>query len=67
MHRFGFAACCEAVAMPRYDAPDYVGLALVRALPLVIDWAKGRTRGVAQTQQAMYGGVAAASQQAAEP
>ena len=45
---FGFAAGCEAVAMPRQRSHITAGLCPGAGLALRTCWAKGRTEGVAQ-------------------
>jgi len=67
--RFGFATGCEAVATPRRQQPDYFpGYALGSGLAPGIDWAKGRTKGIAQEHKALLRrGLAAASHPAAKP
>ena len=46
---FGFAA----VATLRRNRPDYSGLCPGSGLALRIYWAKGRTKGIAQSEQAI--------------
>ena len=67
--RFGFAAGCEAVAMPRQQKDIlFPGYAPGSGLALQIYWAKGHTRGKVQNVKAsLRRGVAIASHPAAKP
>jgi transposase len=46
--RLGFAAGCEAVAVPRRHGQIYLGAMPSFGLRPRVYWAKGRTRGIAQ-------------------
>src|SRR5436190_24120921 len=67
--RLGFAAGCEAVAMPRQQHPAlFAGYAPGPGFALRILWAKGRTKGITQNVKGASGrGRATASHPAAKP